>query len=182
MNRLACMSAAALLAAALPDPARAGPVMDDPFAGLNALDRGELGGLRGGMLINGIPVDFAIVIRTTVEGALAAAGLQTTIAINDQGGIGDVSTSAIGTEGALSDAPAGIAMSLSGDNTHILHRVIDGQVQAMVANRADAATINHQTQINVTMPGFQQMAQTHFAHSHTAGLNRDALMVGLGRF
>ncbi|HSV30099.1 MAG TPA: hypothetical protein VLL76_11090 [Candidatus Omnitrophota bacterium] len=184
MTRLACLTAAAVIAAtALPDHAYAMTPPGDPFADFETVGRAELGDLRGGMMINGIPVDFAVVIRTTVEGALAANGLQTTVAVNDQGGIGAISTAAIGADGAVAGGgPSGVTMTLNGGGTSILHQVIDGQVQAMIANTVDRATISHQTQVNVTMPGFNEMTRTYFAHSHANALSRDSVMVGLGRF
>lgn len=181
MFRLACVTVAAALAA-LPNSAYARVGDNDPFAAFEALDNAQMGGLRGGMVIGGIPVDFAVVIRSTVEGALAANGLQTTIAVNDQGGVGSVNTTTIGTQGVASNTDGGMSLSLDGGATAILHQVIDGQIQAMLANSADARNISHQTQINVTMPGFESMAQTHFAYSHTASRTSDALMVALGRF
>jgi hypothetical protein len=181
MLRLACLTAAAL-AAALPNAAQARMADDDPFAGFETLDIAEMGGMRGGMMIGGIPVDFAVVIKTTVEGALAANGLQTTIAVNDQGGVGAVTTTTIGSQGVATNTEGGMSLSLDGGATAILHQVVDGQVRAMLANTVDARSITHQTQINVTMPGFESMAQSHFAYSHTASRTSDALMVALGRF
>lgn len=178
MFRLACLTAAALMAA---NPAFAA-IDDDPFAEFQVLGNAQLGDYRGGMMISGIPVDFAVVIKTTVEGALAANGLQTTIAVNDQGGIGSIATTAIGTEGTATNNAGGMSLSLDGGATAILHQVIDGQIQSLVANQADARAISHQTQINVTMPGFTSMAQTHFAYTHTASRTADALMAALGRF
>ncbi|MEW5728002.1 MAG: hypothetical protein AB1918_09270, partial [Pseudomonadota bacterium] len=67
MNRT-CLALPAALVAALAMPAAAFAAMpaDDPFAGLETVARAELGDMRGGMMINGIPVNFAVIIQTTV--------------------------------------------------------------------------------------------------------------------
>lgn len=154
---------------------------NDPFAGLDSIGHADLGHLRGGMLVNGIPVNFAVTIRTTVEGALAASGLQTMLTIDDMGGLAGMTTSALGADLATFTGD-GVMMTLSGGDTAILHRVIDGQIQALIANTLDAVTISHQTELNVTMPGFEQMARTYSSHSHVSSLGRESVMAGLGRF
>lgn len=181
MNRT-CFAAAAALMAAAALPAAAALAPDDPFTGLETVGRAELGDMRGGMMINGIPVDFAVVIRTTVEGALAANGLETTLTVNDAGGLAGATTQAIGSEATMTGGGLGVTMTLAGGGTSILHQVRNGQIQALVSNSADAMTISHQTQVNVTMPNINQLSQTYFAHAHASQLNRDSVFVGLGRF
>lgn len=172
-------AASALVAATIFQPSSS--FANDPFAGLESIGRADLGHMRGGMVINGIPVNFAVMIRTTVEGALAASGLQTMLTIDDTGGLAGMTTTALGSEFPVA-SDDGMMMTLGGGDTAILHRVIDGQIQSLIANTLDEVTISHQTQINVTMPGFNQMARTYTSHSHVSSLGREAAMVGLGRF
>ncbi len=182
-------AAVALLAAAawLPTQGWAAQPESDPFATFDALDRAELGGARGGMMIGGIPVDFAVVIRTTVEGAIAQ-GLQTTLTVNDQGGMGTATTTPIGDAGgttmannsSANNGSGGVTMSVPGGTT-ILHQVIQDQVQTLIANTRSGVNLNHHTEVNVDMPGFNQMTQSYYAHSHVAQLGRDAALNGLGR-
>lgn len=177
--------AVAVLATALWLPTQALAAMpdSDPFAQFDALDRAELGGARGGMMIGGIPVDFAVVIRTTVEGAVAQ-GLQTTLAVNDQGGVASATTTPIGDSSGgatvASNGSGGVTMSLAGGTT-ILHQVIQDQVQTLIANTRSDVTLNHHTEVNVDMPGFTQMSQSYQAHSLAGLLGRDAALNGLGR-
>lgn len=191
MSASRALTAASVLAAAaifMPSDSQA-RLADDPFAKLDAIGRADLGDLRGGMMINGIPVNFAIMIRTTVEGALAANGLQTTLTVNDAGGLAGMTTTALGTDlpvaagaGAGAGAGEGMSMTLNGGETAIMHQVLNGQIQALIANTMDEVTISHQTQINVTMPGFNEMTRTYSSLRQISSLGRDAVMVGLGRF
>lgn len=177
--------AAAVMAAAawLPAQALAAMPETDPFAGFEALDRAQLGGARGGMMIGGIPVDFAVVIRTTVEGAVAQ-GLQTVLAVNDQGGVGSATTTPIGDPGGATVAgggSGGVTMTLQGGSTTIVHQVIQGQVQTLIANSRSDVTLNHHTELNVDLPGFSQMSDSYRAHNVAGLLGRDAALNGLGR-
>lgn len=173
---------AAVMAVIVSPAASAAIAEDDPFAGLDAVARTELGDMRGGMMINGIPVNFAVVIRTTVEGALAANGLQTTLTVDDAGNLAGASSQAFGSQATVTDGGNGVTMTLAGGGTSILHQVLDGQIQALVSNSANDVSISHQTQVNVTMPGFNQLTQTYFAHTRTSSMGREAAFVGLGRF
>lgn len=187
MSASRALTAASVLAAAaifMPSDSQA-RLADDPFAELDAIGRADLGHLRGGMMINGIPVNFAVMIRTTVEGALAANGLQTTLTVDDSGGLAGMTTTALAPgldSGMPVTAGDGMAMTLNGGETAIMHQVLNGQIQALIANTMDEVTISHQTEINVTMPGFNQMTRTYSSLRQVSSLGRDAVMVGLGRF
>ncbi len=182
MNRTRFALPAALVAAFAMPGVAAARALDDPFTGLETVARAELGDMRGGMMVNGIPVNFAVIIQTTVQGALEANGLRTTLTVDDAGGLAGASTQAVGSQAAMIGDGDGVSMTLADGGTSILHQVIDGHVQAVIANSADAVSISHQTQVNVTMPGFTQTAQTYFAHSHVSRLGLESAFVGLGRF
>ncbi|MBI5164767.1 MAG: hypothetical protein HY985_12800 [Magnetospirillum sp.] len=167
------LAAAAIMLA--PGLAAAAVAGDDPFAALTPLGHEELGSLRGGMMIGGIPVDFAVVIRTTVTGAMAPMGLQTVLSVANDGSVGASSTIPIGVGDAVS-------MTLSGDGTSIIHRVAADHMEAIIANTRSDVSINHSTEFNVTMPGFQAMSQSHVANSHVARMGYESSLVGLGRF
>lgn len=182
MNKQSLVASALAAAAWLPAPALAAMPESDPFASLAAVDSATLGQSRGGMMIGGIPVDFAVVIRTTVEGAVAQ-GLQTVLAVNDQGGVASATTTPVGdggTAAVASNGSGGVTMSLPGGTT-ILHQVIHDQVQTLIANTRSDVTLNHHTEVNVDMPGFTQMTQTYQAHNLAGLMGRDASLSGLGR-
>ncbi|CAA7623920.1 hypothetical protein [Magnetospirillum sp. UT-4] len=185
MSPLQACSTTAILAASLfaALPASAA-IASDPFSGLDALGGDELGRARGGMMINGIPVNFAVVIRTTIEGAMAQgmpAGLQTTLSVDDYGALAGATTIPIGTAAVPADPKAGaVAMTLP-SGTSILHQVVDGQIQALIANMDDGVSLYHRTEVNVELPGFSQISQTWQVSSAAARMGRDAAQLGLGR-
>lgn len=179
-RRLPAATALAAAAAVLvPGPSRA--AISDPFAALPALDAGELGTARGGMMINGIPVNFSVVIRSTV-GDSFAQGLQTTLSVDDRGGLARAETVPIGGAGAgaIGTTSGGMTMTLPGGGA-IIHQIIHGQLRTQLANTSDHTVLSQITEINVEMPGFTQMSQTWRAHSHAGRMGRDAAMNGLGR-
>jgi hypothetical protein len=155
----------------------------DPFAGLAPLDHAELAEHRGGMMINGIPMDFAVVVRTTVEGAVAQ-GLQTLLRVNDQGGLASATTTPIGDTGGASVKPTangGMVLSLP-TGTSILHQVQAEQVQTLIANTKSNVNLNHRTEINVDLPGFNALTQTWYGNSRAAQMGIDAAIGGIGRW
>lgn len=154
----------------------------DPFAGLAPLDHAELADHRGGMMINGIPMDFAVVVRTTVEGAVAR-GLQTMLTVNDQGALASATTTPIGdTSGASLTNMAGGGMTLSlPTGTRIIHDVESGHIQSLIANTKSDVTLSHRTDVNVDLPGFYQLSQTWYGNSRAAQMGIDAAFNGLGR-
>lgn len=177
------LALAAWLAAMAPAAALAAMADYDPFAAMEPLGRSALGELRGGMMIGGIPVDFAVVIRTTVEGAMAPMALQTVLKVDDAGGIGSTTTSATGGGTAMTGAETdGFSMSYGNGATSILHQVIKDQVQAMITNAQDNVSISHATSVDVTMPGFTQLSQNHASQAQVSRLGYEAAVVGLGRY
>lgn len=154
----------------------------DPFAGLAPLDQAELADHRGGMMINGIPMDFAVVVRTTVEGAVAR-GLQTLLTVNERGGLASATTTPIGdTSGATLTATeaGGMALRLP-TGTRIIHDVQSGHIKSLIANTQSDVTLNHRTDINVDLPGIYQLSQTWYGNSRSAQMGIDAALSGLGR-
>lgn len=154
----------------------------DPFAGLTPLEPVELADRRGGMMINGIPMDFAVVVRTTVEGAVAQ-GLQTMLAVNDRGGLAGATTTAIGdTSGATLTPTSNGGLTLAvPDGTTIIHQIQSDQVQALIANTKSGVSLNHRTEINVDLPGFNALTQTWYGNNRATQMGIDAAFSGLGR-
>lgn len=172
------LSALAAVTAALLSSEAAQAEENDPFAPLPMVEAAELGDARGGMMINGIPVNFSIVIRSTVEGA-RAQGLQTTLTVNDQGGLGGAETVPFGG-GTAQATNGGMSMTLPGGTT-IIHQVVDDQLRTLLTNTGDNRVLSQVTDINVDMPGFINMTQTWTAHAQAGGLGRDAVLRSLGR-
>lgn len=171
---------AAALALVFASPAQA--AQDDPFAGLEPLGHAELGDSRGGMMINGIPINFAVMIRTTVEGAVAQ-GLETMLTVNDQGGLASAVTTAIGTAtGATvtTNASGGMTLSLP-TGTRIIHEVLADQITTLIANTKNDVALNQRTEVNVDLPGFHALSQSWYGNNRAAQMGMDAAMSGLGR-
>jgi hypothetical protein len=159
-------------------PARA----DEPFADMTPLDLAELGEARGGMMVNGIPMDFAVVIRTTVEGAVAQ-GLETVLTANDRGGLASAVTSPIGVTGGdaslTPNANGGMTLSLP-TGTRIIHQVLADHIATIIANTQNDVALNQRTEINVDLPGFHSLSQTWYGNNRAAQMGVDAVMSGLG--
>jgi|GEM_PF-2802768 hypothetical protein len=175
--------AAALAAAlALSAPAVASFAPADLFDDQARLSQDELGTARGGMMVNGIAMDFAIVIRSTVENAVSQ-GLQTVLTINDAGGLGSAVTTAIGADAgtALSTSPdGGMTMTLPAGTT-IVHEVLSNQVQSLIANTSNGVSLNHSTQVNVDLPGFTAQSQSWYSSSRALQASMEAALSGLGQ-
>jgi hypothetical protein len=178
----ALLLAVAATTALSPSPARAAMIADDPFAGLHAIESAELGDLRGGMLVGGIEVNFAVVIRTTVSGAGGPLGLETTLTVGNAGQLAQAITTAVGAGGVVAPGTNGVGMTLQGGGTSITHKVVQDQIQSLIANSASNRTVTQTTDVNVTVPDFNVMSQTRFSHTHAARVGYDSAMVGLGRF
>lgn len=168
---------------ALAAPAGAAMLDSDPFTGIAAMSPAELGSHRGGMMINGIPMDFAVVVKTTVDGALSQ-GLQTVLAVTPQGGLASATTTPIGTTTGATLAPTadgGMSFSLPSGTT-ILHQVEQGQIQTLIANSRSDVSLNNRTEVNVDLPGFHALTQTWYGSSRAAQMGIDAARMGVGRF
>lgn len=155
----------------------------DPFAGLAPLDHAELADRRGGMMINGIPMDFAVVVRTTVEGAVSQ-GLQTLLTVNDRGGLASATTTAIGDSNGATLTPTangGMALSMPSGTT-ILHQVQADQIQALIANTKSDVSLNHRTEVNIDLHGFNTLTQTWYGTNRAAQMGIDAAFGSIGRW
>jgi hypothetical protein len=175
--------AAATMVVLMAGPAIATPTFlgADAFAGLEPVCRAELGDLRGGMMIGGIPVNFAVVVRTTVENSLQSAmGLQTTLTIGANGGIATSNTSSIGLP-SVTTSGDGLLLSLGNGATNILQRISQDQVQTLVGNAAKDLTITHSTAIDVTVPGLLNTSHAFSSHQQVARMGVDSALAGLGR-
>ncbi|MBC7952149.1 MAG: hypothetical protein H7Z12_10095 [Rhodospirillaceae bacterium] len=167
------------VALAVAGPAQA--AQDDPFAALEPLGHAELGDARGGMMINGIPINFAVMIRTTVEGAVAQ-GLETMLTVNDQGGLASSVTTAIGTATGATVTPnanGGMILSLP-TGTKIIHEVLANQITTLIANTKNDVSLNQRTEVNVDLPGFHSLSQTWYGNNRAAQMGVAAAMSGLG--
>ncbi|MBX9635493.1 MAG: hypothetical protein K2X44_10985 [Magnetospirillum sp.] len=180
------LTAVAAMAAALAfcPAAQASMAAIDPFADLQPLDHAELGNSRGGMMINGIPVNFAVMVRTTVEGAVSQ-GLQTMLTVNDQGGLGSAVTTAIGANAAggatvTANGDGGMTMSLP-TGTRIIHQTLADQITTLIANTKNDVALNQRTEVNVDLPGFHALTQTWYGNNRAAQMGIDAALSGLGR-
>lgn len=152
----------------------------DPFAGLAPLEHAELADHRGGMMINGIPMDFAVTIRTTVQGAVAQ-GLQTVLAVNDRGGLASATTTPIGdTSGGTLTPTTNGGLSLALPSTTIIHDIGAGQIRTLLANRQSDVSLNQRTEVNVDLPGFNALTQTWYGTNRAAQMGIDAAFSGLG--
>lgn len=152
----------------------------DPFAGLAPLPPAELRAARGGMMINGIPINFSVVVRSTVQGA-QSQGLQTTLTVDDGGRLAGAETVPVGGGGdqALWRGQEGTAMTLPGGS--IIHQVVNNHLRAHFANTADNVVLSHVTDINVDMPGFLPLTQSWLANRHVGRLGDDAAIRSLAR-
>jgi len=170
---------AALLVAATPAFAlQAG----DPFADIAPIGRDFLRDMRGGMMIGGIPIDFAVVVSTTVQGAtLPMSGLQTTLAINDAGGIGAAHTTPIGAASTAVAATGGFGLALPVGQTSIIQQVVRDQIQTLIANTAAGVAITHATTFDVTLPSFLNASRGFAANAMIARMGIDAAVAGVRR-
>lgn len=154
----AVLAGAALLMAA-PGASAGG----DPFAGRAAVAAGDLASQRGGMMIGDIPVDFAVVVKTTVSDATdRPTVLETTL------------NPAAGPVAATVTAALGQA-------TQVVQQISPGQLQTLVSNAANGVSIDHSTTINARLPTIRQASQQFAARLQAAGLAVDAALSGLRR-
>jgi hypothetical protein len=175
-----CIAAAALAAVLAGAGTAHAAMAPDPLEGWEPIDRAELGEARGGMMINGIPINFALVMRSMVEGATTPHGLETIFTINDVGGIGSATTTAIGDDTATltRTANGGFSLALPSGPT-ITHEALAGHITAMMHNSADGLTLTQQIDLNVELPGFTAAQQSWTALSRASRASLDAALSGL---
>ncbi|MDA8231919.1 MAG: hypothetical protein M0006_11340 [Magnetospirillum sp.] len=152
---------------------------DSPFPGAPPLQQSALQGLRGGMMVGGIPVEFAVVLNTTIQGAdQPPATLATTLAINNSGGIGNVSTATSG--GTLTQLPNGALNFMTGAGTGVLQQVLANQINTLIHNSANGAMVAHSTSLNITLPGFLRANQNFNAMVAASRMGLAGSLAGLG--
>jgi hypothetical protein len=167
---------AAAVAFAVPHMAQA--AVADPFSGLPSLGSQELGSLRGGMTINGIPVDFAVTIRTAIDTAMNSAALETRLTFDDSGHMSQTS-SVTGTPNAVVSGPDTIGLMLAGGATRMIQEITDAQVRTLISNSASNVNITRATQLDVHMPGFMGVQQNWVAGLQAARIGVEAALLGL---
>jgi len=182
--RAAMMLAPVALASVMLAPAAAATIEADPFNGQIPVSYGELRDLRGGMTIGGLSVDFAVVVSTTAQAAgQSPIGLQTTLAINNAGGLGAVSTAPIGAAAqvaAAATAGGGVSVTLANNATQIIQQVTHDQVLTLIGNAANGMTITQHTDMNVTLPGFLTLNRQYNVQTQVANQVMSSAMFGLG--
>jgi hypothetical protein len=125
-------------------------------------------------------MDFAVTIRTTVQGAVAQ-GLQTVLAVNDRGGLAGATTTPIGnTSGGTLTPTTNGGLSLALPSTTIIHDIGAGQIRTLLANRQSDVSLNQRTEVNVDLPGFNALTQTWYGTNRAAQMGIDAAFSGLG--
>ncbi len=176
--RLGVAAAAMMAVLAGAGPAHAA-MAADPLDGWEPIDIAELGEARGGMMINGIPINFALVMRSMVEGA-TPHGLETIFTINDAGGIGSATTTAIGGDTATltKTANGGFSLALPSGPT-ITHEALAGHITAMMNNTVDGVKMTQQVDLNIELPGFTAAQQSWASMSRASRASLDAAMSGL---
>ena len=166
---LCCLGTAAFLASI--QPARAMMLSDE-----------ELADLRGGFVLGGLQMDFAVTVETMVRNATEASGLATFLKIADDGGIAQSQTTAIGQGTELPTIIENATLfSTMGQETKILHRVMGNQIESLTQNRASDLSISQSTNIDVTMPGFLRMMDDWRGNSLIDRLSADSALLSTRR-
>ncbi|HIJ64077.1 MAG TPA: hypothetical protein HPQ04_15400 [Rhodospirillaceae bacterium] len=140
---------------------------EDPFAGFPAVGAGELADQRGGMMIGGIAIDFAVVVRTAIsDAANRHLALETTL---------------LPSAGPVPAPAAQTTVAALGEATRVVQQVSPSQVQTLISNAADGVSVAQSTTINATLPTLRQVGQQFASHWRAAGLGADAALAGLRR-
>lgn len=137
----------------------------DEFDNAQAVEDASLSDMRGGfMLDNGLQVGLGAVVRTTIDGELA---LQTQLTWTETGAVvtrelgagvtpatpGSISGT-ITLPGATDDA-----FYVNAGETALIHRVTDGRIQNILLNTASGQDIRQQTEVTVTLSGYEATQQ-----------------------
>lgn len=143
---------------------------EDPFAGFAAVGAGELADQRGGMMIGGIAIDFAVVVRTAIsDAAHRQLALETTL---------------LPTASAPVPAPmpaAQTTVAALGVATRVVQQVSADQLQTLISNAANGVSVSQSTTIDATLPTLRHAGQQFTSHWRAAGLGADAALAGLRR-
>ena len=155
----------------------------DDFDAAPTLDDASLDQLRGGFLLdNGVTVGLGAIVRTTIDGKLA---LETELSWQQQGA---VISQQIGEGLAPSDSLTK-TVTLPGKTqpfvlpeaeTAIIHRVTDGSIQNIILNTASNRTIRQETDVTLTLTGFQPVQQQITAEHWSRNLASDLAIASQG--
>ncbi|MGE5503280.1 MAG: hypothetical protein ACM31L_02545, partial [Actinomycetota bacterium] len=120
----------------------------------------------------------------TVQGANGPVGLQTTLTLNDAGGLAGAITTAVGNpaNAVIQQAANGLATVLQAGGTSISHTVIGDYLGTLIANRANGVTVSQTTDVNVTMPGFLAASHSYSTRTNVVQSGIDAARTSLGRY
>ena len=169
---------------------------EELFAGVAPVAAGDLAAQRGGMTIGGIPIDFAVVLRTTIRDATNhEVALETTLT---PAAAPVVMPSALPSAAPVvasavpADAPAVVAAASEpqavdtaavalGEATRVVRQITPSQVQTLISNAANGVSVAQSTTINATLPTLRAASQLFAAHRGVAGLGADAARAGLMR-
>jgi hypothetical protein len=120
--------------------------------GVPALTAPELAQLRGGFVLpTGVEIDFGAVARTFSDGSLI---LETQISWNPDGSTTEETFSSPDLI-AIDDLANGFALQDANGSTLFAHQVDDAGVRNILLNDATGRDLLTQTQLTVTLPGFE---------------------------
>lgn len=156
---------AAALAFALVSPAYAA---DDPWAGLEVMDDGELAELRGGLRVSdGLDIGFGAVITTYSNGAPV---MQTHLNWTDAGEMIERTYGSIGTQIDTLPAEARAVLGIDGMTgaggvvindaqgvTALMHHITDGALQNIIVNNASGRDLRQEIDVTLRLPNFEAM-------------------------
>ena len=168
---------------------------EELFAGVAPVAAGDLAAQRGGMTIGGIPIDFAVVLRTTIRDATNhEVALETTLTPaaapvvmpSALPSAAPVVASAVPADPAVVAAasePQAVdtAAVALGEATRVVRQITPSQVQTLISNAANGVSVAQSTTINATLPTLRAASQLFAAHRGVAGLGADAARAGLMR-
>ena len=127
------------------------------------ISQAELGAQRGGfVVVEGITVGFGAVMRSWVDGQLV---LETRFTLTPEGmaiargeGAGGLTaadlSSALGRLGFGPDAQGSVAVTADGQTT-LAHQMSPDQLTSLIQNSSDGREIRQQTDLTLTLPGFE---------------------------
>ena len=168
---------------------------EELFAGVAPVAAGDLAAQRGGMTIGGIPIDFAVVLRTTIRDATNhEVALETTLTPaaapvvmpSALPSAAPVVASAVPADPAVVAAasePQAVdtAAVALGEATRVVRQITPSQVQTLISNAANGVSVAQSTTINATLPTLRAASQLFAAHRGVASLGADAARAGLMR-
>jgi hypothetical protein len=153
------VKASTALAVALIATTQPSKVAADEFDRAERIDDAHLADMRGGFILqDGVTIGLGAIVRTTVDGQLA---LETQLVWQQQGALitQQVGATLTPTQGALTNTvtlPNGTQAFVLGEGeTAIIHRVTDGSIQNILLNTASGRTIRQDTEVTLTLTGFQ---------------------------